>query len=144
MAAIETFTKDPEAVITYSIRWGAADWATATDYAVNDYVYDETDGGYYVCITKHTSSGALRTTSDSAKWSSVSGGLYLPSGVTISTSSWTVPTGITNDADNKTTQVALITLSGGVAGESYLLVNHVVLSNGSEDDRTIKVKIKEL
>jgi len=62
---------------------------------------------------------------------------------TISTSTWTVPTGITKDSDTNTTTAATIWLSGGTAGTSYNIVNHIVTAAGREDDRTIIIKVRE-
>lgn len=70
-------------------------------------------------------------------WSS-----WLGSSDTISTSTWTVPSGITKDSDSKTTTVAVIWLSGGTLGDDYELVNHIVTADGREDDRTITIQIR--
>lgn len=62
---------------------------------------------------------------------------------TITTSTWTVPAGIINDSDSKTTTTTTIWLSGGTAGTSYSLVNHIVTTAGREDDRTIIIQLIE-
>jgi len=62
---------------------------------------------------------------------------------TISTSTWTVPSGITKDSDTASTTATTIWLSGGTAGESYELVNQIVTAAGRTDDRTITVIVKE-
>ena len=62
---------------------------------------------------------------------------------TISTSSWTVPTGITKDSDTNTTTTATIWLSGGTAGTSYTLVNRIVTAGGRTEDRTITIVCQE-
>jgi len=64
-------------------------------------------------------------------------------GDTISTSTWTVPDGITKDSDSKTTSATTIWLSGGTAGLDYTLINHIVTAAGREDDRTIIIKVRE-
>jgi len=69
---------------------------------------------------------------------------YLATGVTISTSSWTVPSGITEDSDSNTTTTTTVVLSGGTADTDYSLTNHVVLSDGNEDDRSITIAVREL
>lgn len=61
---------------------------------------------------------------------------------TISTSAWTVPSGITKDSDTNTDTTATIWLSGGVDGADYDLINHITTANGREDDRTIKVQVR--
>jgi len=61
---------------------------------------------------------------------------------TISTSTWTVESGITKDSDSNTTTAATITLSGGTAGTTYTLVNHIVTAAGLEDDRSLFIKVQ--
>ena len=61
---------------------------------------------------------------------------------TISTSSWSVPTGITKVSDSKTTTVTTIWLSGGTEGPTYAVVNHIKTAAGREDDRTLYIKVK--
>ena len=60
---------------------------------------------------------------------------------TISESVWTVPSGITKDSDTNDTATTTIWVSGGNAGISYDLVNHIVTAAGREDDRTITIKV---
>ena len=62
-------------------------------------------------------------------------------GDTISSSTWTVDTGITLVADAFTTTATSVKLSGGVLGRRYKAVNRVVTTNGETDDRTIEVQI---
>jgi len=68
---------------------------------------------------------------------------WLADGETISTSTWTVPTGITKDSDSKTDTVTTIWLSGGTAGKSYRVTNHIVTSAGRQDDRSLIIKVME-
>jgi len=63
-------------------------------------------------------------------------------GRTIATSTFTVPAGITNDADSNTTTKATIQLSGGTWGQSYEIENHIVASNGDEQSASITIKIQ--
>jgi len=58
---------------------------------------------------------------------------------TISTSTWTVPTGITKDSDNNDTTTATIWLSGGTAGTTYEIVNKIVTANGRTEERTLTI-----
>ena len=60
---------------------------------------------------------------------------------TIATSTWTVPTGITQSAATNTTTAAIIWLSGGTLDTSYDLVNHITTAGGRSDDRTITITI---
>ena len=74
-------------------------------------------------------------------------------GETISSSSWTVPSGITKDSDNKASvtiqgvsysanTVATIWLSGGTDGTDYVLVNQIDTSGGRTLDHSITVKVR--
>ena len=62
---------------------------------------------------------------------------------TISTSTWTVPTGITKVTDSNTTTTATIWLSGGTAGTEYDLTDRIVTAGGRTADRTITVKVSD-
>ncbi len=75
-------------------------------------------------------------------------------GATISTSTWTVPAGITKDSDNKgavtirtvvyaINTAATIWLSGGTAGTDYELVNQIVTSDSRTLDKTIIIQVRE-
>jgi hypothetical protein len=68
---------------------------------------------------------------------------WLEAGDEISTSAWTIPTGITKDSDTKTTTTTTIWLSGGTDGVSYDIVNRIVTTGGRTDDRTITIKVRE-
>jgi hypothetical protein len=61
---------------------------------------------------------------------------WLESAETIATSTWTVPAGITKDSDTKDNTTTTIWLSGGTEGASYKITNHIVTSEGREDDRS--------
>lgn len=74
----------------------------------------------------------------SIDWSS-----WLATGETISTSTWTVPAGITKDSDSKSNTASVIWLSGGTISEVYVLINHIVTSASRTDDRTIYVHMIE-
>ena len=62
---------------------------------------------------------------------------------TISTSAWTVDSGITKDSDSNTITTATIWLSGGAAGEHYECTNRITTADGRTDDRTIVIQIQE-
>ena len=68
---------------------------------------------------------------------------YLETGDTVSTSAWTVPTGITKDSDSNTTTATTIWLSGGTLGTSYVLVNTVVTAGGRTAVRAFTLTIVE-
>ena len=69
---------------------------------------------------------------------------WLATGETISTSTWVVPAGITQEGtstnDNTT---ATIVVSGGTVGVQYPLVNRITTSASRTVDRTIIVLIVE-
>jgi hypothetical protein len=72
-------------------------------------------------------------------WQGDDPGPWLADAETISTSTWTVPTGITKDSDSKTDTTATIWLSGGTAGVTYDVVNRITTSAGRTEDRTLQV-----
>jgi hypothetical protein len=61
---------------------------------------------------------------------------------TISTSAWTVPSGITESSSTSTSTTAIIKLSGGTAGEIYTLTNRITTSASETKDQTIKIKVE--
>lgn len=63
---------------------------------------------------------------------------------TISTSTWTVPAGITQTtpSPSNTTTTTTIWLTGGTAGVHYKITNHVVTNQGREYDWSIVVQVK--
>ena len=69
---------------------------------------------------------------------------WLPSGDTIDDAAWDVPTGLTESAPSTvTTTTATVWLSGGTAGERYLVRCRVTTAGGRIDDRTIEVRVVE-
>jgi hypothetical protein len=74
---------------------------------------------------------------------------------TISTSNWTLDSGITEDSTSLASftvkgvtfainTVARITLSGGTAGTDYDVVNRITTSDGRTLDHTITIMCREL
>jgi hypothetical protein len=70
-------------------------------------------------------------------WSS-----WLDSGDTISTSVWTVPTGITEVSNANDDDSTTITLSGGTAGETYTVANKITTADGYIDERSFDVVVE--
>lgn len=68
---------------------------------------------------------------------------WLASGETISTSAWTVPTGITKDSDSKGDTSTLVWLSGGTAGVVYTLANKITTSDSRTVERSIEIIVEE-
>lgn len=69
-------------------------------------------------------------------------------GDTISTSAWSVPTGITEMSSSpgpstNTTTTATIWLEGGTVGTAYDIINSIVTTAGRQDDRTFQILIAE-
>lgn len=64
-------------------------------------------------------------------------------GDTISTSTWTVQSGITKVTDTKGTYTTTIWLSGGTIGQRYTVTNHIVSAAGREEDQSLVVYITE-
>lgn len=76
-------------------------------------------------------------------WSAI-----LATGETILTSTWTVNS---VDLEKESSPASLISgaictvwLSGGVAGATYRITNHITTSRGMEDERTVVLEVKEL
>jgi hypothetical protein len=64
----------------------------------------------------------------------------------ISLSTWEADEGITiatDPAPSLSGQRATVWLSGGTVGESYDVTNHIVTAAGREDDRTIRIYVRE-
>jgi hypothetical protein len=68
---------------------------------------------------------------------------WLATGETISTSAWTVSTGITEDSDENTTTETKVWLSGGTAGNTYTAANKIVTSAGRTDERTHHIYVRQ-
>lgn len=62
---------------------------------------------------------------------------------TITSSSWTVETGLTKEAETDTTTTSTVWVSGGTAGESYEATNTIVTTAGRTDQRTITIMVEQ-
>jgi len=62
---------------------------------------------------------------------------------TISTSTWTVPTGLTKTSDTHDGKAATIWLSGGTVGQEYTVTNHIKTASLREDERSIIIQVRE-
>lgn len=87
---VETFTKDPDAVLDYQIDW--SDWLGAD---------------------------------------------------TISASTWAADTGITVDSETETTTAATVWLSGGTAGDDYVVTNEIVTAGGRTEQRSLLIRCRQ-
>ena len=61
---------------------------------------------------------------------------------TIALSTWTVPTGITQDSESETTTTATIWLSSGVDGTDYDCANKIVTAAARTYERTITIQVR--
>ncbi|MGZ4519094.1 MAG: phage fiber-tail adaptor protein [Mycobacteriaceae bacterium] len=65
---------------------------------------------------------------------------------TIVTSTWIVPTGITQATPSPSIinagKATTIWLTGGTAGQSYVVANHITTSQGRQDQRTFTVYVE--
>lgn len=66
----------------------------------------------------------------------------LKASVTIVTSTWSVPAGITKVTDGIDGLSTPILLSGGTAGVDYTLVNTIVTSDGQTLDEAMQVRVR--
>lgn len=64
-------------------------------------------------------------------------------GDTISTSTWIVPSGITEESSTNTNTTTTIWLSGGTHAVKYKVVNRITTAAGRIEDRSFHVKIQE-
>lgn len=73
---------------------------------------------------------------------------WLPDNDTITSSTFTVQSeadgAVAVDDSSFTTTTTTVWLSGGTAGQRYLVTNHIVTAAGREDDRSLRITIKEL
>lgn len=70
---------------------------------------------------------------------------WLQAGETISNSTWTVPTGLTQatPAPSHSNGKAVIWITGGTVGESYRLTNHITTSAGRQDERSLMLEVTQ-
>lgn len=60
----------------------------------------------------------------------------------ITTSTWTLPTGIAAGANTHTDTTTTIWLSGGTDGENYDLLNRITTAGGRTRDQTCTLKVR--
>lgn len=63
---------------------------------------------------------------------------------TISSSTWTVPAGLTKDSQTNDTTTTTVWLSGGTALEDYVCVNRIVTAGSRTFERSITIQVREL
>ncbi len=62
-------------------------------------------------------------------------------GDTITTSTWTAETGITVSSSSNTTTTATVWLSGGTAGNRYLVTNRIVTTAGRTAEFSLPITV---
>ena len=60
---------------------------------------------------------------------------------TISTSTWTVPTGLTGGTESNTATTATVWLSGGVGGQEYEVLNEITTVAGRTYQKTLVIPV---
>lgn len=68
----------------------------------------------------------------------------LVTGESLSSSTWTVAAGLTNVTTSFSSTDATIWLSGGSAGITYLVTNHIITTEGREDDKSFRIRGRHL
>lgn len=66
---------------------------------------------------------------------------WLATDETISSATWTVPDGITEDSTERSTTATKVWLSGGTVGSEYTVACKVVTSDGRTDERSFVVEV---
>lgn len=72
-------------------------------------------------------------------WNNVVVGVWLQAGETISAHTVTTEVGLTKDSDSELDGVVTVWLSGGTAGESYIVSCKIVTSLGRTDERSMRI-----
>jgi hypothetical protein len=68
---------------------------------------------------------------------------WLASGETISTSTFTVPSGLTKVSESNTTTAGTVRISGGSAGTTYRIVHQITTSASQTDQRSFDLRIED-
>lgn len=64
---------------------------------------------------------------------------------TIATSTWTVPSGLTQPKDaTSTATAATVWVGGGTPGQKYTVTNRIVTAAGRADERSIQISVVNL
>lgn len=145
--------KDPNVPATYSIDFHAE----LVRESIRDYAFtaaqfvrpQRATGFYYECTT------AGRTSAYYPEWPREAGETVADGSVvwtarhptgssvpTISSVTWTVPSGLTLDSQSETGLVAYITLSGGTDGVDYEVLCRMTPSSGNVIEQTITIPVR--
>ena len=80
---------------------------------------------------------------DSSKWYWLQWDATELDSATISTSSWTLPAGLTQDAVAVSGALVGIRISGGTLGQDYDVVNNITTSSSEDLRETLRIRIRE-
>lgn len=58
---------------------------------------------------------------------------------TIAVSTWSVPAGITKESESLVAGRAIVWLSGGTAGTTYTVTNHITTTGGRQNDQSLYI-----
>ena len=147
--------KDPDVNASYEIDWQNELIATrlpSADYDLTDLVVPRTPTGYiYECTTAGRTSGpepalwpriaGLLVNDGSCVWTARAPADVTPPTITVST--WTIPTGLTEASSAIDGVLTRVELAGGVDGVDYVIVCRVTLSTGDQLERAIVVPVRQ-
>lgn len=68
---------------------------------------------------------------------------WLGTGETISSTSWTVPAGLTKVSEVATSYISTCRISGGVLGTSYTVTCQITTNLGEIDQRSLQLTIQD-
>lgn len=146
--------KDPDVSATYSIDWHdeliTEAWRRY-DFAVGAVVYYPRDEGWYFEVTTAGRTGTHyphqlpRAAGQTVNDGSAVLTCRHPSTPTVpqvSSASWTVPSGITQDSSSVDGTLTHIVLSGGTDGMDYDILCRMTPTIGSVKEKTITVQVR--
>lgn len=67
---------------------------------------------------------------------------YLASGETISTSTWEVPSDLTEESSSNNDTQTTVWISGGTDGEDYYITNEIVTSASRTEQRSLCIHVR--
>lgn len=67
---------------------------------------------------------------------------WLQTGETLSSATWTVPSGITKNSQSISNTVSLAWLSGGTANTDYILQCKITTSESRVDERSMTIRVR--
>ena len=67
---------------------------------------------------------------------------HLDTGDTISSSTWTVPAGLTKNSDTNGDSTTTIWLQGGTEGTTYTLLNEIVTAGGRTEQQSVTLSVR--